>query len=305
MDPFGLEKSDFFEKVVSSSNQITHESNDDASSFVTNKQLGKKHDILRAEIQSLREELQNFERKKRPENKEKYFKNLKKIFISWSERSDVNCYVKIFEYENIFVKLLWLIILLVSLSVTLWIMSLSVIEYFEYNVISQIGVVFEQPTEFPAVTICDNAPFTTQQGLDFVNSLTNNSDCLIWDGGDLMSCLILLALDIASEYSYGDDERKQLGLNINQISCFYNGNDCIKDLHWYWNHDYGSCFQFNVGLKSKMANIDGIDYGLWLTVSNFSTSNNSKTGYYDGLGMKVFVHNRTLQPSWYAPNAPI
>ena len=77
MKPFGLEESDLFEKVVSSSNQTTRESNeDDASSFVTNKQLEQKHHILRAEIQRLREELQNFERKKRPENKEKCLNNL-------------------------------------------------------------------------------------------------------------------------------------------------------------------------------------------------------------------------------------
>ena len=122
-----------------------------------------------------------------------------------------------------------------------------------------------------------------------------------------MQCQSQVASNAASEYSFGDERRKQFGLNINQISCFYDGTDCTNDLHWYWQYDYGSCFQFNVGLnytngylKRKMANIEGIENGLWLTVNNFSKSIKLKAGIYPGLGMKVFVHNRTLQPRWYA-----
>jgi len=59
----------------------------------------------------------------------------------------------------------------------------------------------------------------------------------------------------AADPSYGDENRKQLGLNINQITngwiqyCIYNNTNCGDDLHWYWSYDYGNCFQFNVGLN--------------------------------------------------------
>ena len=104
-------------------------------------------------------------------------KNFKETFISWSENTDINCYGKIFKYENLFVKLFWLIILLASLSITAWIMSLSIVSYFQYGIVSQIRLVYEKPIEFPAVTFCDNNPFSTQQGQDFLLSFFNGDEC--------------------------------------------------------------------------------------------------------------------------------
>ena len=96
-----------------------------------------------------------------------------------------------------------------------------------------------------------------------------------------------------------------MGLNLNQITCLYNdGKDC--DLHWHWQYDFGNCFQFNVGLNGtnnhidkKMATIAGIDFGLNIKISNFTNYEISKIGGYPGLGMKVYIHNRTLLPRWY------
>jgi hypothetical protein len=36
-------------------------------------------------------------------------------------------------------------------------------------------MIYERPTEFPAVTFCDYQPFTTQIGIDHVKSFQNQS----------------------------------------------------------------------------------------------------------------------------------
>jgi hypothetical protein len=258
---------------------------------------------IKSEIKVLKEKIVILEELCLNTKKKSKIKSLKETFISWSTSADINCYTKIFEYENVFVRFIWLFVLLGSLGVTGWIMSWNIVSYFQYGVVSQIGLVYEQPTEFPAVTICDNDPFTTQQGLEFVNRFIGKSCSKVED----CKSPILAASDPAID----DEIRKSLGLNINQITCF-SGKECKNDLHWTWHFDYGNCFQFNVGknlsndkIDKRTAIIEGILYPLRVIVQNFTNLNISKYSAIrnsgaGGLGMKVFVHNSSVEPRWYS-----
>ena len=253
---------------------------------------------IQVQLESLKREIEILKEKDLLTNDKKDLKkkeNLKETFLSWSERSDVNCYGKIFEYENIFVKSIWAFILLGALGATSWFVSWSILAYLDYGVVSQIGVVHEQPTEFPAVTICDNNPFTTQQGHEFVLSKLNESKNKIKKAVDLASMQ-------AADPLYGDQNRKKLGLSLDQVKCIYNGNDCKNDLRRIWLYQYGNCYQFNVGLnlansvvKKQMANNAGIHYGLKISITNLTDSQMSNYDTY-GFGMVVFVHNSSLRP---------
>ena len=80
---------------------------------------------------------------------------LKETLNEFSQRTNLNCYAKIFIYNNWFVKFIWLFVLLGSASLTAWVLSWSVSAYLNYAVVSQIKVLYEMPAEFPAITICD------------------------------------------------------------------------------------------------------------------------------------------------------
>ena len=219
----------------------------------------------------------------------------KATFVSWCEKSDVNGIAKIFQYENIFVRFILFVILLLSLSFTALFMSRNILDFLEHGVVSKILVVYEQPTEFPAVTFCDNQPFTTGKGIHFVNNFYNSFEC------KSRNCSKYSANLKASDPSFNDEKRKELGLNINQIKCDYSSN-CSNDLHWLWNFDYGNCFQFNIEDKSNnktKASLAGFDYGLRIDIKNFTNVNISKVGVYRGSGIRVFIHNKTLKPRWY------
>ena len=71
---------------------------------------------------------------------------------------------------------------------------------------------------------------------------------------------------------------------------------------WYWSWALGNCFQINVGLnytnnfiERKMANTEGFDNSLSISIINFTNYNLT---YYtnSGLGMDIFVHNNSLKP---------
>ena len=237
-----------------------------------------------------------FEKEKEKES-ERRWEILKETFVEFSQRTDINAYGKIFVYENNFVKLVWLVIFFGSLSLTAWVMSWSVSAYLQYGVVSQIGVVFETPTEFPAVTFCDSNPFTRTVKLPvWKNNMLSSRD------NNLISGRMY-----ASDPSYGDKNRQKLGLNKSQLTtgtyayCLYNNIDCKKDLHWYWDYDYGNCFQFNVGLNSSNQPIalkqsSSQDPELGLRIGLFPLVNeNVYTSDLPG-GIVVFVHNASMRP---------
>jgi hypothetical protein len=223
--------------------------------------------------------------------------HLKEIFLEWSLRTNIDCYVKIFQYKNnIFAKLIWLSILIISACLTAWIILRTITTYLSYNVTSQIAVYYEIPTEFPAVTMCDTNPFSSTQAEDqFYTWFGTN-----WFDLDTNE---KQAKMLASSPSYSDVDRRQLGLNEKQIFCMYNNQYCTYDLNWYWSYEYGNCFQFNVGLnltkdkigtKKNQAHAEGINYGLQIFIPTL-TNNNSWTRYYDS-GMVVFIHNSSFRP---------
>jgi len=224
----------------------------------------------------------------------KRFSHIKETFLEWSLRANANCYVKIFQYNHFLAKLFWLLILAISLSITAWIISWTIFSYLEYGVTSQIGIVYETPTDFPAVTFCNTNPFTTIQASNqFYTWFDNNYlDLLTTDKEAKM---------LAANSSYGDDKRKQLGLNINQISCWFINEMCTNDLHWYWDYDYGNCFQFNVGLnytgdkiEKKQATVEGTNNGLQIKINSLVHSNELTRNFEEG--MIVFIHNSSFRP---------
>ena len=79
-------------------------------------------------------------------------KILKETFLDWTERSNVDGYAKIFEYEHNFIRFIWTCICLTGISLTAYIVGQNIMTYLEYGVVTQIGIVYEKPTIFPAVT---------------------------------------------------------------------------------------------------------------------------------------------------------
>jgi hypothetical protein len=97
---------------------------------------------------------------------------LKTVFLSWSQSVDINCYTKMMAYRPIYkVQFIWLVILLGSTGATFYFISKSLIDYLKYEVVSQTTVINEVPTQFPAVTFCDNNPFTTEEAQVYMESI--------------------------------------------------------------------------------------------------------------------------------------
>ena len=223
-------------------------------------------------------------------------KSSKEIFFAWSQNADINCYKKMLDYApNYKIQFVWLIILLGSTLATFYFIAKSILDFWSFSVVSQTNLINDVPSQFPAVTFCDNNPFSSFESQLFMNKVAETNGISINDSINLMSTSLYHA-------SYLSDEKRQrLGLSIEQIKCMYINTDCKHDLHWYWSWEYGNCFQFNSGLNLTNQKIEikksirnGKDFGLNVTLFLFN-----KNKYFSSFenGLVVFVHNSSFRPS--------
>ena len=142
--------------------------------------------------------------------------------------------------------MIWILIFLVLTALTIVLIQTSIGAYLDYGVTSAYSVVLESPSQFPAITICAASPFSSRADVLFNQIALNNSMNI---HHSVISVLKLAKMQAANP-SFGDENRKNLGLSFDMIvSCKFNLKDCKNDLHWIWLFEYGNCFQFNSGLN--------------------------------------------------------
>jgi len=176
--------------------------------------------------------------------------------------------IKILYKKNIVIKLFWTLVLGGVLGLSLYLIIQNFLVYFSYGVTTQRRQIYETPTVFPQINICNQNPVTTQYGY-------NRS---VMDSNFLTSDLGLLS----------KDEQLRLGHNLSDIllSCTFNNLPCTTDdFNWYFDRNLGNCYQFNSGFNSTNQSVDlytsiraGADYGLQMTLYS---------GYYESLSSGI------------------
>jgi hypothetical protein len=156
--------------------------------------------------------------------------------LSWSEKVDINAYNKIFTYKNSrSCQCIWLLIFLASSAATFWIIILSITKYLDYEVVSQIEVVYEKPTQFPTVTICDNDPFTSKDAQYLYELVAKQTGNEVNGMSKMNKSLNYLVQMYAASPALSDAERKKLGFDQSLIYyCRFYSSRCDDAFHWYF-----------------------------------------------------------------------
>ena len=198
---------------------------------------------------------------------------IKKILNDFSSRVTFQCFPKIFQTNNLLLQVIWTLVFLLFSMVTSGLVIKSLLEYFEYQVITQIKIVHEIPTEFPTVTICDANPFTTKDAEFLIRNVTQNeygSDIENYSytqfDRNTSNITELMRMHING---LNKTQKQALGLRKEQIwRCIYDKKRCNTkvDLTWSFNNRWGNCYQFNSGKngKIKKAKSNHYEYGLRL-----------------------------------------
>lgn len=66
---------------------------------------------------------------------------------------------KVIKADNLIVKLIWLIAILVSISFGMFAIDKSVKDYYQFNVITNVQIVYPSIVTYPAITICQYSEY--------------------------------------------------------------------------------------------------------------------------------------------------
>ncbi len=235
--------------------QVTKASKAMSVSYKTNETLLKPNEsvikielekILTKEVSTNTETSNSFnlnfnEKKLIPENKNgksqnnKYVKKadksmgtlLKTIIFEVFSKSTMHGVSKIFNSKNYLVKFMWTIFLFVCVGLFAHMAILSLLNYSRHDVTTKIRTIYERPTLFPTVTICNKNLYTTDYAIDQLKSdidfyhlpnLFNYSELIkipFYQRKSLISGILYTFSDKIGVYS--DIEKKKLGHDIGDI----------------------------------------------------------------------------------------
>ena len=223
--------------------------------------------------------------------------------------------LKIFRTPHFALKGYLFIFVLISSGLAAYTVIESFMSYFAYEVLSTSREVFETPTHYPQVTICNSNIFSTKyafEKLKEVNaivspniSIFNASQMATLDVYNKLYLVEIIYLNlngIVFGKSFGDENRKKLGHTLDDILiyCNFNQQNCTSaDFVWQFDANFGNCFVFNSGFNStghrvplKQSTVAGSLYGLQLKYyTNVYENLTPYYSYYGGNGASIRIEN--------------
>jgi len=196
-----------------------------------------------------------------------------------------HAFIKMIYSEHIVLKLFWAISLIGSNAICGYLIIQTIVAYFSFETYTSSKTIFETPTLFPKVTICNNVQFATEYAYHFLEDLSRDyfPDQNIFNESQMRNYsskekfdLIMTFYSVATakvlEANFTNEQKKKLGHSLDDamFTCNFNNVQCTPDdFLWEFDRYYGNCFVFNSGLNSsghrvdlKKSYIPGSLYGL-------------------------------------------
>lgn len=172
------------------------------------------------------------------------------ILVESARDSTTHGIPHMFKREYACLKFFWLVCFVVSACVCAYVISKSVLNYFEYETVSKVETIFEVPTLFPTVSICNLNAFTTEEAFRFneayfdQGNLSNKVfDAYLESSFTLPYAMLRYAVGANLHKSNITDEiRQRMGLSLKDmiVDCTYNQKGCSPDdFEWYFDTLYG------------------------------------------------------------------
>jgi len=169
----------------------------------------------------------------------------------------------IFKRERIFNKLFWIIFVLLGTVSSVYFTIEAINDYFNYEIITKIESVYEQPLKFPTITICDDGT-KSNETVENEEYFNNKKPWHV----------------ISKCYNLHD-----------LLNCTNNPNNFFEIIHFSDTKDYGNCWTFNSGKNMKNETIPF----LYSTIGG--RDDFIQIGFKSSLRLKIFLHDVDLPPT--------
>ena len=170
---------------------------------------------------------------------------------------------RIIKAKSWIIKFIWIVFLLTSTGCFINYSSMYV--FFDYKVTTEIRTIYETPTIFPTVVICNKNIFTTDIGIKIIRMTIKQLNIPNVFNYQVFANLSLEDRYRASDnatfgaankvFKYTDREKRRLGHSVEDflIECKFDDVFCnlTEDFVWYFDNIYGNCFKYNTGRNSR------------------------------------------------------
>jgi hypothetical protein len=195
----------------------------------------------------------------------------------------------------------------------------SVMSFLNYEVITTSRTIYEMPTIFPKITICNRNRFQTKYAFDFLHKINMNfnSNVNVFNYNEMKNVDFKVVNELLDNLKYRADgmirnnfsnvEIQQLGHSLEDIlmNCKFDDSDCSsKDFSWTYDSYYGNCYEFNSGKdasRRKSSSVAGAINGLRLRLYTnyhenltYLNSNNGGSGVVIKVGNSSFLMDHKL-----------
>ena len=127
-------------------------------------------------------------------------------------------------------KLAWLCLILASLGACIFFVASSVHDYFSYPVITNTDVVYELPSQFPVVAVCNLNRFQTEEARSYVDALLPGNVTIDTTFGLAYLMANLVRANVSDAYRRSMSYEPEGSI----VSCSYSDGSCsASDFEWY------------------------------------------------------------------------
>ena len=236
-------------------------------------------------------------------------RKIKSIFVDWLQSSTSHGIPNIVRLDNNFLKIIWIICYLASVSYCIYNIFQIIQSYLNLDVIINQHVIYDSPIEFPAVTVCNLNPFDRRNAKEYINMvLSNNNISYVSDVKkiDINPKIVnnLIKSSIQNDFNLTMQQKRKLGFELDYmlLTCFFNDKPCnVSDFIWRYDFDYTNCFTFNSGydvngnrVPIKTVSEAGFDMSLKLEL--FLGDDASQSEFILNSGATVVIHNQSVTP---------
>jgi hypothetical protein len=289
----------------------------------------------KSESRSLRVDLSSGIPQLTPPEKVNYkLEQIKKKCIDIFGESTTHAIPNILRRDNVFLKVFWFLLLLVSVGFCSYLIIKAIMDYLNFEVTSKIRLVIESPMTYPMVSICNTSPFITKFAREYFASelvkMINLSDqelAILYGNNssskeDRMAFtlrnaqFVYLLQSKVADPNFNKTIQQQFGFNQSELllnkyfGTFLDPTDytySFKDfLYQYYDPNFGNCFRFNSGFKQNGLPIPllkqhqpGKSHGLYIVAFVDTLENQELFNFMNldsSFGLKISISNQSYMP---------
>jgi hypothetical protein len=219
--------------------------------------------------------------------------------------SSIHAFPNIVQNKYKTIKFVWIVCFLISSAACAYLITTTISEYLNFEVVSKSTVKYLSSIDFPIITICHTTTFNTEYANEFLNHNYSDFDFSKTPSQVKYDFLANRYKSFVSVKSLNESMKQKMGQNLDYllITCLFNIIECnlVEDFEYYYDIMYGKCYRYNSGknmngesTSKKQITTNGLLNGLQIELFVGRADQNDKAFSIDN-GINLFIESKVVE----------